>query len=719
MNFFTELKRRNVFKVASVYLVTSWVLLQIIAVITPALQLPAMFATIATVILGLGFPLVCIFAWAFELTPEGMKFTKDVDENESIRHETGQKINALLMVATTLLLGFIIYDKFFTFQIDEDIELSIAVLPFQDMSPDGSQEYFGDGIAEEILNSLARLNKMLVISRTSSFKFKNKNDDIRKIGELLNANYVLEGSVRKDKDMVRITAQLIEVKSGVHLWSQTYDRELKSIFSLQDELTYAITQALKLNLLPEDIKTDNGMTANQHAYDLFLKGRNLGYQRNATAIKQAIHYLNQAIELDPEFYLAKAQLLFVHQLSIRYAGVEQKVASDAMTDLYHQLTATNQNFPLKTAAKAQHLYQVLNKPELASSLFAIAKQQAPSDSIINNASLSFSIFSNKLTMKAMVKERLVFDKVNPMDEVNLANLIIYNYWLGDKQKTEELLARLEKQSPLHSLNAAMQVRHLVIQQPAAALEYLDNFMGELAPETKIRHIELLLTMGRVKQAAEVLAQYIHQHPASIDTYLESYAHILYEIQNHPTGYPDVQEQLNNLPFTDQAKNNAGQMVNLLNGHWDTFIKDMDEQNLDTNAMLALFREDFAGSGFARAFVYAIIKKVQGDGQYATALLTDNLVQSIVLQCQESQIYVGICPATLYLADTYDINELLSYTKANLEGSYLGHFEKRYLLSSPYWYMLHGHPEFKAMAEDYLDNTFRRWREQKLASNLTD
>ena len=362
MRLFTELKRRNVFKVASVYLVTSWILLQIIAVIAPALQLPPMFATMATVILGLGFPLICIFAWAFELTPEGMKFTKDVDVSESISHETGQKMNSLLMATTTLLLGFIIYDKYFTFQIDEDIELSIAVLPFQDMSPDGSQEYFGDGIAEEILNSLARLNKMLVISRTSSFKFKNKNDDIRKIGELLNANYVLEGSVRKDQDMVRITAQLIEVKSGVHLWSQTYDRKLESIFSLQDELTYAITQALKLNLLPDDIKTDNGMTASQQAYDLFLKGRDLGYQRNAIAIKQVKQYLTQAIELDPNFHLAKARLFFVHKLGIRYAGIKHEVAKEKMTELYHQLTATNQNFPLKTAAKAQFLYVCSAKP---------------------------------------------------------------------------------------------------------------------------------------------------------------------------------------------------------------------------------------------------------------------------------------------------------------------------------------------------------------------
>ncbi|MDO6446228.1 hypothetical protein Q4493_10640 [Colwellia sp. 1_MG-2023] len=248
MAFFKELKRRNVFKVASVYLVTSWLILQIVAVVSPYLHLPTMFGTITTVVLGIGFPVACIFAWAFELTPEGLKFTKDVEEDESIREITGSKINKWLAMAFTLAIAFIAYDKLFAPSDEVTKELSIAVLPFADMSPDNSQEYFGDGIAEEILNSLARINSLLVISRTSSFEFKNKNSDIRKIGETLGVNYVLEGSIRKDSEKLRVTAQLIEVVSGSHIWSETYDRTLDGIFAIQDELTFAITQALKLNL---------------------------------------------------------------------------------------------------------------------------------------------------------------------------------------------------------------------------------------------------------------------------------------------------------------------------------------------------------------------------------------------------------------------------------------------------------------------------------------
>ena len=229
MSFFTELKRRNVFKVASVYLLTTWLILQIISVITPTLNLPLMFGTIATVILFLGFPIACVIAWAFELTPEGIKFTKDVEENVSIRHETGQKLNTSLMAVIVLLLGFIIYDKFFTYEFDDNSEITIAVLPFIDMSPEGTEQYFGDGIAEEILNSLTKISSLKVIARTSSFQFRNENNDINQIGKKLGAQFILEGSIRKSEDTLRVTAQLIDTTTQHHIWSETYDKKLTDI----------------------------------------------------------------------------------------------------------------------------------------------------------------------------------------------------------------------------------------------------------------------------------------------------------------------------------------------------------------------------------------------------------------------------------------------------------------------------------------------------------
>ncbi|MDG1752730.1 MAG: FlgO family outer membrane protein [Thalassotalea sp.] len=210
-----ELRRRNVFKVASVYLITAWIILQIISVVSPYLHLPRVFGTIVTVILVIGFPIAAIFAWAFELTPEGLKRTHEVEADESIGHETGLKINNLLIGAIVVLVSFIAYDKLYKPNNRSQNSLSIAVLPFEDMSPDNSQEHFGDGIAEEILNSLAQIKHLSVIARTSSFSFKEQKISVKDIAQKLNVDFVLEGSVRKHGDKLRITAQLIDTKKDI------------------------------------------------------------------------------------------------------------------------------------------------------------------------------------------------------------------------------------------------------------------------------------------------------------------------------------------------------------------------------------------------------------------------------------------------------------------------------------------------------------------------
>ncbi len=354
-------------------MVTTWIILQIVAVVSPSLHLPVVFGTIVTVVLAIGFPSVCIFAWAFELTPEGLKFTHQVENDASIRDQTGSKINYLLALSLVLALAFISYEKLFAFTVDDTVERSIAVLPFEDMSPDKSQEYF---------NSLARTNKLLVISRTSSFIFKNANADIRQIGEQLDVNYVLEGSVRKDNNMVRVTAQLIEVDSGTHIWSQTYDRKLDGIFALQDELTFAITQALKLNLLPEDVEKEAGMTSKPEAYDLFIKARGIAYQRTSEALQQAEKLLLEAIEIDPDFWLAKAQLAIVYNFRLDYGGFSPDEVEKNIKSLFWQLQRAP-DFPLKYVALATYApYQ--NQFADRTELLAKAYEGAPNDELVQN-----------------------------------------------------------------------------------------------------------------------------------------------------------------------------------------------------------------------------------------------------------------------------------------------------------------------------------------------
>lgn len=305
MNYFSELKRRNVFKVAIAYLMLSWLILQIVDVLTPALFLPEMLMRIVFVVLAMVFPVILIITWAFELTPDGFKKTLEVEADESILKTTGQKINYAIIGFLILVIGFQ-----FWMNVDSantDHENTIAVMPFTDMSADQSQEYFGDGIAEEILNLLVPIDELDVTSRTSSFALKGQNLLAPEIATQLDVNYIVEGSIRRDGNNVRVTAQLIDVENDTHLWSETYDRELVSIFAIQDEISTAITNALQVELIGGEIVREVP-TQNMDAYALYLQGHQLFIKRGYVELISAIELLEQAVTLDPEFAEAWADL---------------------------------------------------------------------------------------------------------------------------------------------------------------------------------------------------------------------------------------------------------------------------------------------------------------------------------------------------------------------------------------------------------------------------
>ncbi len=313
MSFFAELRRRNVIKVAIAYVFVSWLLLQISDTLVPALRLPEWFNSGVAFVLILGFPLALIFAWAYEMTPEGLKKEKEVDRTESIRHITGRKLDFAIIATLVLALTYFLYERSgrdepvevaaeVSASAEETVQPSIAVLPFVDMSPQGDQEYFSDGISEELLNLLVRVEGLKVASRTSSFSYKGDKLNISEIAAELQVALVLEGSVRKAGDRVRITAQLIDAESDRHLWSATYDRDLTDIFAIQDEIANAIVGALKseLGLLTSAttivVKAD---TENLDAYQLYLEARDLFIARKD--IDRSIKLFEKAIELDPNF----------------------------------------------------------------------------------------------------------------------------------------------------------------------------------------------------------------------------------------------------------------------------------------------------------------------------------------------------------------------------------------------------------------------------------
>lgn len=328
MSFFDELKRRNVIRVGVAYVIVAWLVMQFSDVVLNNINAPEWVFKTIMLVLGISFPVVLIIAWAFEMTPEGIKKEKDVDRSESITPVTGQKLNYTIIGLLVLALGYFIWEsrshqnnadpaqaetspnsQIVSAETPETVpqtteqQPSIAVLPFVNMSADPEQEYFSDGISEEILNVLVRVDGLKVASRTSSFTYKGENLDIPEIAKELKVGNIVEGSVRKSGNRVRITAQLIDTRDDRHLWSDTYDRELTDIFAIQDEIANAIVDALKteLNIGLGTVKVEKA-TDNLDAYDLYLKARGMFIARQNLDIANQL--FAQATQLDPDFALA-------------------------------------------------------------------------------------------------------------------------------------------------------------------------------------------------------------------------------------------------------------------------------------------------------------------------------------------------------------------------------------------------------------------------------
>lgn len=311
-SLFTELKRRNVFKVGFGYIVLGWLVIQVADVVVPALSLPEWTITLLLVIGLFGFPFALFFAWAFELTPEGIKPESEVDRDASVTSQTGQKINYAIIGLLSIALSYFVYDKVTTVETqpaasetttDPQVNAGIAVLPFVNMSKDPDQEFFSDGITEELLNVLAKVPSIQVASRTSSFQFKGQELGIPAIAEKLQVRYVVEGSVRKAGDTLRITAQLIDSTKDRHLWSEAYDRPLNvdNIFKIQDEISNAIVTALskELGFAETKVNVVASNTDNLSAYELYLKANSL--LRSRIRLDEVEELLVKAIELDPNY----------------------------------------------------------------------------------------------------------------------------------------------------------------------------------------------------------------------------------------------------------------------------------------------------------------------------------------------------------------------------------------------------------------------------------
>ncbi|MEQ8579216.1 MAG: tetratricopeptide repeat protein [Balneola sp.] len=361
-NLIAELKRRNVFRVATAYAIAGWLIIQICATTFPFLNLPEWIITAVIIFVLIGFPLSIIFAWAFELTPEGLKKSQEVDITESVTNRTGKKLNGIIITVLSMAVVFLLVERVFFAEasfIENQSELadfqtaSIAVLPFVNMSGDKNNEYFSDGLSEELLNALAKVKEMKVAGRTSSFKFKGKNEDLKIVGEQLGVGHILEGSVRKAGGRVRITAQLIKVDDGFHMWSETFDRELTAtnIFEIQEEISRTVLSELKVHLLPEDESDlENIPTSDIEGYSMYLKANQLVVNRDIDEINVAIDLYKQALSIDPFFAEAHSRLAIAYNLQGYYGNVPREQQIENMTPHVDQAFSIDENLAEAYAA---------------------------------------------------------------------------------------------------------------------------------------------------------------------------------------------------------------------------------------------------------------------------------------------------------------------------------------------------------------------------------
>jgi serine/threonine-protein kinase len=307
--FFAELQRRNVYRVAVAYGVVGWLLVQIATQVFPFFDIPNWATRMVVVVLMLGFPVAMITAWIYELTPEGLQRTDEVAPGKSAARGTGRKIDFVIIGVLLTVIAIMAWRHYHPAEpsLTKSAEKSIAILPFLDISPAKDQEYFSDGITEQIIDSLAHIHGLFVVARTTVFSFKNKNSDIRDIGRQLQVTHVLEGSVRHGKDRVRIAAQLIDVGTGFHLWSETYDSTEKDLLSLQSDIARKVAAALKIELhLAENTQLAKSPTQSPEAYDSYLRGRYLLNKRTADSIQEGRELFEQAVAQDPSFALGHA-----------------------------------------------------------------------------------------------------------------------------------------------------------------------------------------------------------------------------------------------------------------------------------------------------------------------------------------------------------------------------------------------------------------------------
>ena len=493
MSFFTELKRRNVFRMGIAYAVVVWVLLQAVDFALDMISAPNWVVQVFFLASLLGLPIVLIVSWVFEMTPEGIKRESEIDRSSSVTQTTGHRLDRtiiiFLAVAVVLLLAerFIMKEEIpvstpasevitkqteIVDQVQNGEKRSVAVLPFVNMSSDPEQEYFSDGLSEELLNRLAKNDQLHVAARTSSFQFKGQNQDIGDIGRQLKVDNILEGSVRNSGTRLRITAQLIQVDTGYHLWSETYEREMDNVFDIQDDISLAITTALEAELGASTAESSERPTENLEAYQFYLQARYFLAKRGGDNLLKSVELFKQATALDANFSEAWSGMAFTYGLIPVYT---LKMSSSDAGRLARESATT----------------AIRLDPDSAEAYSALGRTNARVDLDIRSARENF--------------EKAYQLAPNNVDIVNMYGDFLT--LIGDFSKALEIESRAIELDPLAAVHHGdMAFLLLILNRNEEALEFARTAKS-LAPDSFDRidpYIVSLIMLGQYDQAIEAI-----------------------------------------------------------------------------------------------------------------------------------------------------------------------------------------------------------------------
>jgi len=502
MSFFAELKRRNVVKVAAAYVIVGWLIMQAGEVMAPALRLPDWINSALAFFLILGFPLAMFFAWAYEMTPEGIIKDNGVDQDQPGANASGGILNRTIVIALVLALAYISVDKFIL-DPKRDAELlksvqteavrtnavqavdmtdpdpvaedkvpdskSIAVLPFMNMSSDPEQEYFSDGITEEVLNLLVKTPELKVTSRSSVFSLKGQNLDIPTVAAKLGVAHILEGSVRKAGNRVRITAQLIEAGSDVHMWSETYDRELDDIFAIQDEIAQEVVKALHIQILGD---APTATSTNVEAYQLYLRGNHFAGRHTRESLESSVTAYQEAIALDANFAPPWEGLSTVLNYQAYYGFIDMQEGMEAARQAAMRSLELDDELAVAWLALAgiqfRYDWDWSRAEETTRTALKYGSQNARVLRLATWVALSLGE-----TEQALALAQLAVD-LDPLDFVGLRNLGTTYWALGQPEEEERIYRQILELYPESVSVKSWLAAALAVQgNPEEGLQYLD------------------------------------------------------------------------------------------------------------------------------------------------------------------------------------------------------------------------------------------------------